>query len=202
MNGLAIYMEGGGDRSDGKAALRQGMNKFLDKLKSAAQANSWRWKLVPCGGRNETFRAFQHARTNPEYSTIVLLVDAEGPLQGNACAHLASRDGWATSSIASNTVHLMVESMETWFVADPKALAGFYGKEFRNSALPKTRNLETVPKARIADDLAEAIKETNKPRYHKINHASALLQLIDNASVRQRCPNCDRLFLEVGAVIK
>lgn len=201
MSGLAIYMEGAGDRAEGTAVLRQGMNKFLEKLKNAAQAKSWRWKLVPCGSRGDAFRAFRHALRDPDYPTAVLLVDSEGDVQSDPCTHLSSRDGWEMNAIRSNVVHLMVQSMETWIVADVAALSKYYRRNFRASALPRTQNLETISKARIMASLTEAIKETNKPRYSKIRDASNLLQLLDSAVVRARCPSCDRLFRELEVLV-
>ena len=62
MSGVAIYMEGGGDGKDAKAALRQGMDALLQPLKEAARAKALHWKLVPCGGRDKAFRGFRSAR--------------------------------------------------------------------------------------------------------------------------------------------
>ena len=45
MSGVEIYMEGGGDSRDGKAALRQGMDALLEPLKAAARSNALHWKL-------------------------------------------------------------------------------------------------------------------------------------------------------------
>jgi hypothetical protein len=77
LSGLAIYMEGGGDGKDSKAALRQGMDAFLSTLKDAARAKSWRWKLVCCGPRNAAYDGFRNAVRNNDDTIIVLLVDAE-----------------------------------------------------------------------------------------------------------------------------
>ncbi len=99
MSGVAIYMEGGGDSRDSKAALRQGMGVFLDPLKAVARARSWRWKLVCCGGRQEAFGAFVHALRSSESTVVALLVDAEGPVAASPRAHLQARDGWDLSGV-------------------------------------------------------------------------------------------------------
>ena len=62
MSGVAIYMEGGGDGKDAKAALRQGMDTLLQPLEEAGRAKALRWKLVPCGACGEAFRGFRSAR--------------------------------------------------------------------------------------------------------------------------------------------
>jgi len=79
-------------------------------------------------------------------------------------------------------------------VADPDALATYYGKNFRKNVLPATNDLESVSKVELANALAGATKETTKGAYHKIRHASALLGLVDAAIVRKQCVHCERLF--------
>lgn len=119
MSGVAIYMEGGGVSDESKAALRQGMDAFLTPLKEAARARSWRWKVVCCGPRAEAFDAFIRALRTGEAAVTALLIDAEGPVTTSPCAHLRSRDGWDLSGVADDLVHLMIQTMETWIVADP-----------------------------------------------------------------------------------
>ena len=77
MSGIAIYMEGGGDGASARAALRQGMDTFLEPLKQAARDKSWRWRLVCCGSRNEAHRGFRSALDHGDGSVFILLVDAE-----------------------------------------------------------------------------------------------------------------------------
>jgi hypothetical protein len=201
MRGVAIYMEGGGDSAAGKAALRQGMDVFLTVLKVAVRAKSLRWKLVCCGGRNQAFDAFQNASRDEEMAIVILLVDAEGPVTSTSSAHLTTRDGWALAGVANDVLHLMIQTMEAWIVADPDALTGYYGQHFHPNALPKALNLETVAKVDITKGLDRATRDTQKGTYHKGRHASDLLKLIDVQKVRQRCPNCERLFVQVSAAV-
>ena len=95
----------------------------------------------------------------------------------------------------------MVQAMETWIVADPDALAAYYGQRFLAKALPDTANLENVPRATITNALERATRHTQKGMYHKIRHASEILQRIDPQRVRQRCPACARLFRTLGHTI-
>ena len=202
MSGIAIYMEGGGDGKDGKAALRQGMDVFLAPLKEAVRAKSWRWKLVCCGGRNAAFSGFKNAVQNQDDAIIALLVDAEAAVTDQPRAHLRARDGWVIDFAADDAVHLMVQTMEAWIVADPEALAAYYGQEFNRNALPKPPNIETVGKADIAKALEQATRRTQKGAYHKIRHASDLLTRIDREKVKLRCPNCVRMFTSLGQAIQ
>ena len=193
-------MEGGGDSRDTKTALRQGMEAFLITIKAAVREKSWRWKLICCGSRNETFRKFRKAFQDGEYAITVLLVDAEAPVEGlvedrSVRDHLRSRDRWDLDFVsAADVIHLMIQTMETWIVADQQALAKYYGKGFRGNALPRTINLEATAKTEISGALNRTTRYTQKGLYHKIRHTSDLLKKIDPQQVANRCPSCARLF--------
>ena len=202
MNGIAIYMEGGSKGHSTKAALRQGMDEFLQPLKKEARNKKLHWKLVCCGPRNEAFQRFQAAVNNGDATVNVLLVDAEGPVNQAPQRHLRDRDEWDLSFTGENTVHLMVQTMETWIVADPEALKSYYGnKDFKAKGLPKATNLEAVPKAAVESSLREATTGTQKGRYQKIKHASDLLKRIDVERVKNRCRHCRRLFDKLRQII-
>ena len=202
MSAVAIYMEGGGNGKGSKAALRRGMDSFLGALKNAARAKGWRWKLVCCGARGETFRAFGNARSNGGDGLTLLVVDSEGPVKAGPCAHLAAQDGWDMCGVDDGDVHLMAQVMETWLVADGDALAAYYGQGFHAKALPARGNLEEASKATIEDALKRATRHTKKGRYHKIQHADELLaRHIEPAKVRARCHHCARLFDMLGAAV-
>ena len=201
MSGVAIYMEGGGDGKGTRAALRIGMDVLLQSLKDAARARALHWKLVPCGRRDEAFRRFRDAAGNGDNAIVVLLVDAEGPVDRAPHLHLQSRDGWETGFADENTIHLMVQTMETWIVADPDALSRYYGQNFNGNVLPRRTNLEEVAKKDFARILNQATERTTKGRYHKIRHASELLKRIDVERVKARCPHCVRMFREIERLI-
>ena len=203
MTGVATYMEGGGSGSGTKAALRRGMDALLEPLKQAARDKSLRWKLVCCGPRDEAFRGFRNAVKSSDNVVNVLLVDAEGPVKVNQSSrdHLQSRDRWDLSFAEEACVHLMVQSMETWIVADPQALTAYYGQDFRVRRFPKAKNLEAVLKTTVERSLDEATKGTQKGPYHKIKHASDLLKVIDAGKVKKRCAHCERLFETLGGTI-
>lgn len=193
---IRIYVEGGGDGVDSKAALRQGMDNFLKELKNLARHKGVQWKLITCGPRNKTFRDFQTALKSHPDAFNLLLVDAEAPFtSGNICQHLQNRDKWPMSTIDEIQCHLMVEVMENWLMADVDALAQFYGQNFNRQAIPNTQNVEQVPKDAVEAALTDATRRTQKGRYHKIQHGPKLLGLVDVSTVRHRAPACDRLFI-------
>ena len=196
-----IYMEGGGDRPASRQMLREGMDAFLRLLKQRARERSCGWRLVPCGGRQSALDKYTAAVLQRPDDLNVLLVDAEGPVSSpDPRVHLKARDGWSVAFKAEH-VHLMVQCMEAWIVADAAALAAFYGQRFQTNALPKAKDLEGVDKPRLAHALEKATSKTQKGTYHKIRHASELLARIDPATVRARCPHCERLFVVLEAEI-
>ena len=201
MSGIAIYMEGGGKGRATKDTLRQGMERFLQPLKDSARNKELPWKLVCYGSRDETFKRFRDAVNSSADAVNVLLVDAEGPVSQSPRLHLRNQDKWDLSFAPEDTVHLMVQTMEAWIVADSAALSSYYGQDFRANKLPKAPDLETVPKRDVERSLIEATKDTQKGRYHKISHASDLLKLIDVESVKAQCDHCQRLFDALGRIV-
>ncbi len=204
MTVIAIHMEGGGDGRAGRAALRQGMNAFLGRAKTAAEARGWRWRLTACGGRGAAFRSFRNALESGQRNgeqVALLLVDSEGPVTEPLRNHLLRRDNWNLSFAGERAIHLMVQTMEAWIVADHTALAEYYGQGFLANALPGADDLEAVPKRDIERALDRATQSTSKGRYHKIHHARALLERIDPSVVRQRCPSCRRLFAILDGIV-
>ena len=202
MSGIAIYMEGGGNTAATRSALRLGMDAFLSELKDSARSLSWHWKLVCCGGRDEAFKAFKNARNSGDDQITLLLVDAEESVNGGSCQHLTTRDNWDLAGVPDEEVHLMIQTMESWIVADKDTLKSYYGQYFAVNSLPNARNLETVAKTDVANALDRATRlAMPKGIYRKIRHASDLLKLIDPQLVRQRCPGCERLFATLGTMI-
>ncbi|WP_175429718.1 DUF4276 family protein [Azospirillum argentinense] len=204
---MAIYVEGGGDSTADKNALRIGMDVLLTSLKDRVRAKAWRWKLVFCGGRRAAYEKFINAREHAGSNDIViLLVDSEGPVTVDTkAAHLKQRqgdEGWDLTGVPEDHIHFMAQTMEAWIVADPEALATYYGQGFRTNALPARQNLEDEAKPNVAEKLKAATRDSKtKGEYHKIAHASQLLAKIDPTKVRARCPHAERFFTTLERLI-
>lgn len=91
----------------------------------------------------------------------------------------------------------MVQAMEAWLLADPEALAAFYGQGFAVNALPGTRDVEQIAKATVMSSLARATRDSQKREYHKTRHAPLILERLDAGKVRSRAQHCDRLFTTI-----
>jgi hypothetical protein len=202
VNAIAIYVEGGGDgagSNHSKRDLRRGFDSLFRRQKRAAQAKKLGWQLFPCGSRRQAYNAFCRDLALAKNKTLcILLVDSETAIDAetnNAAAnarirvqHLTTLDGWNLTAANPEQVHLMVQCMETWIVADPDAVQAFYGKNFHRPSLPIRQNLEDEPKLDVYAKLDKATSKTIKGKYAKIKHASKLLERIDPAKIGPRCP--------------
>lgn len=201
MNNIVIFMEGGGRGKESRAKLRNGMNAFLRKLKETAREKSWSLKPSCSGSRNAAFKDFEIARRGGGHTLVVLLVDSEGPVRASPRDHLSAKDGWNMRDYNDDAIHLMAQTMETWILADSEALAKYYGQNFAPNALPKSDELEKVPKIKVEQALKQATRKTQKGAYHKTKHASDLLKRIDPQKAREKCRHCDRLFSVLNRVM-
>ncbi len=169
------------------------MDVFLQELREAARAASWRWRLICCGDRGRAFKAFEAEVKQGESGLAVLLVDSEDPVTADTFReHLERRDGWTIDFVPDGRIHLMVQTMETWIVADRPALEEYYGDGLKADELPGADDLESA--SGVDKSLERATRNTTHGEYRKIGHASDLLQRIDPETVQRRCPACRRLF--------
>jgi hypothetical protein len=197
VSAIRIYVEGGGDPVS-KTKLRKAFNRFLDELQKIASRNRIKWDIIACGSRDT---AYDHFRTAlGEYPTAfnVLLVDSEKPVASGVglWQHLKDRDSWnCPAGVDESQCFLMVQSMETWLIADLESLQEFYGQGFLPNAIPRQADIESIDKVRLMDALSRAtINTRSKGEYHKTKHGFDLLGRANPRMVRQRSFHCNRLF--------
>ena len=190
-----LYIEGGGEGKDLRARFREGWKKFFD---SAGVGG--RTKIVRGAGRRQTFDRFATAVSDSSPGTLpFLLVDSEGPvvLGHSVWQHLHVRDGWPRPEGAGDDrAFLMVQVMETWFLADREALRSYFGTGFGENALRAWPNLEDVPKPKVLEALGRATASCRK-RYSKGRVSFELLAQIDSARVEAACPHAKALLNEL-----
>ncbi|ADO68523.1 DUF4276 family protein [Stigmatella aurantiaca] len=190
---VRIYVEGGGTTGALKSECRRGFAEFFKKFLPVGKQP----KVIACGSRNEALDDFRTALRKSRGDYIVLLVDAEAPV-GSAqevWSHLEQRDGWTPPDGATeDNTHLMVQCMESWFLADVPALSAYFGKGFQASALPKNPHIEAVSKQDVLKGLENATRQAQtKGIYSKGGHSFAILALIDPVKVRHVSPHAERL---------
>lgn len=210
---LTIYVEGGGDYRKLLQDCRQAFSKFFEE----AGLPSRSFSVEACGSRQDAYDDFCTALAAGE--NAILLVDSEElvnfdrqtnlPIQ--AWQHLAERPNDAWKRPAGSTdlqAHLMVPTMEAWFLADKEKLASYYrGKynrgAFNENPLPKRADVEQVSK----DDLNDALKAATKGNdikgvYNKGNHSFDILATLDPKKVAAASYHAKRLLCYLKNVLK
>ena len=194
---VQIYVEGGGDHAPLRRRCREGFREFF---RNAGLAEAMP-KVVACGSRRNAYGKFCTAVGNAsEGDFVVLLVDSEGPVDGvPPWQHLRNRERWTQPPEASDdSAHLMVQVMESWFLADRAALKRYFGHGFRETALPEHAAVEEVAKADVLNGLKDASRSCRtKSRYDKGQHSFDILSQLDADKVMERSPGAKRLVTAV-----
>ena len=190
---VKIVIEGGGSGEIPDKNFRQAWAKFF----AAAGLTGRMPKTVRGESRNETFDKFKDElrKRRPDELTL-LLVDSEGPVAAGQSAweHLQQRDGWERPARAdADSAYLMVQFMETWFLADREAMRRFFGPLFRESALEAWPQLENVPRDRVMATLQQATANCQQP-YRKGRVSFNLLRETSPNRVANACPHAKSLL--------
>ena len=193
-----LYIEGGGEGKDLRTRFRKGWRTFFD----AAGVDD-RTKIVRGGGRQRTYDMFAVAVRDRRNDTLpLLLVDSEGAVRPrhSPWQHLLARDGWHKPDEADDDqAFLMVQFMETWFLADKDGLRRYFGQGFKDQAIKQWPNLEAVPKETVLNALAQATAACRKA-YGKGRTSFELLECINPARVRAACPHANALLQRLAAL--
>jgi hypothetical protein len=190
---VRIYVEGGFQGSS-KAACRQAFRAFFEKIIPRGS-----FAVIASGDRATAFKDFCSALRQNHGEYIVLLVDSEEAVAVGPWQHLATRQGdhWQRPAGASDDqAQLMVQVMESWFLADRQALVDYYGQDFLVASLPGQANIESISKADVFEALEHASRKTRtKGKYHKTKHGFDLLEMIDPNLVRAASTHAARLLV-------
>ncbi|HEV2854060.1 MAG TPA: DUF4276 family protein [Thermoanaerobaculia bacterium] len=198
---IRIYIEGGGNDRLSWRKIRAGFGEFFDSLRRLARSHRIEWSIITGGPRSETFKEFRMGIKRHPDAFNVLLVDSESPVGLPRRIHLQQQDRWDMSSLQEDQCHLMVQAIEAWLVADPDAMAEFYGQGFRRNALPRQEDVEAIAKGDLMAKIESAVKDTQKRTYKKIDHCAELLKRLNPQRVRVRAHHCDLLFKTLEARI-
>ena len=189
---VRIYVEGGFQGST-KSTCRQAFRAFFEKVIPRGS-----FTVIASGDRASAFKDFCLALKQNQGDYIILLVDSEEAVERGPWQHLAARQGdnWQRPSRASeDQAHLMVQVMESWFLADQKALAAYYGQGFLAGSLPGQPNVELISKMDVFGAIQHASRNTKtKGEYHKTRHGFDLLEMIDPNLVRAASVHAERLL--------
>ena len=188
-----IYAEGGGEGQLLDTLFRQAWTEFF---KSAGLAGRMP-RIVRGKGRLRTFDLFATAVRNPRPGELpLLLVDSEGPVAPthSVWQHLKARDDWERPGGSSDDqAFLMVQIMETWFLADRASLRRYFGASLREEHLRAWPTPEAVPKADVLSALEKATAGCSR-HYAKGKVSFELLGQLNPALVEAACPHANRLL--------
>lgn len=169
---MILYLEGGNH-------LRPPIAQFIRRATGPIGL-----KIQPCGSGDN---AIQEC-ADDEGRDGLLLIDSEGEDLPQLAQRVASQIG------AANRAFFMVQKMEAWFIADRNALRNHFGAGFRESALPRNRNVEEVSIQDIDNALRNATRDCAKQRYSKGRDDVGLLNQLNPNTVYNACPNFARLI--------
>ena len=199
MVSAVLYIEGGGDNRRLGAEFREGWKAFLTNAGLSGRMP----KVARGGTRQQTFNCFTTALADSRCRIVpLLLVDSEAPVAAahSVWQHLHTRDRWKKPDTArDDQAFLMVQVMETWFMADPKALQTYFGAHFTTNAIRKWPRLEDLPLETVFDALKKATAKCSKV-YAKGKVAFELLKHINAALVEAACPHAKDLLNRLRAL--
>lgn len=188
-----IYAEGGGEGQLLDTLFRQGWSEFFRSAGLGGRMPS----VSRCGSRESAFDDFVTAVRNPRPGVLpLLLVDSEVAVDPghSAWQHLKAVDGWdRPQGAADDQAFLMVQVMETWFIADRALLRRYFGSALRENPLRAWPDLEAVPKATVLGAL-EAATAACGTRYAKGRVSFALLAGLDARAVEAACSHAAELL--------
>ncbi|HEX4955099.1 MAG TPA: DUF4276 family protein [Thermoanaerobaculia bacterium] len=195
---VKLYIEGGGEGKPLDELFRRAWRRFFEKAGLGGRMP----RVVRGGSRLATFDAFKTAVANrrsedPPMLLPMLLVDSEAAVEAghSVWQHLRRRDGWDRPPEAGeDQAFLMVQVMETWFVADRATLRSFFGESFKESHLPPWPDLEAVPKVTVLAALDRASAGCGARRYKKGPVSFKLLEQLNPALVESACPGARALL--------
>ena len=190
---VTVFAEGGGKR-DSKTLFQRQLSRLIAKAAPGVPV-----RVVACGARGEALRRFARGLSGGRIRPM-LLVDSERPVrEGNwnkPWTHLAEPpDNWQKPpSAGDDSAHLMAQCMESWFVADPDALAAHFGQGFNPAKLPRNPKVEEIAKLDVMSGLDAATRETGKGAYRKTRDGFVLIGKIDPLRVADCAPHAKRFF--------
>ncbi|WP_437954863.1 DUF4276 family protein [Sorangium sp. So ce119] len=182
---MRVYVEGGGASRRAQEPLREGFSKLFEKV----LGGRGKPKVIACGSRKEAFDDFKRALKSHPHALCILLVDSEEPVKSGISTwdHVSRREGdqWPRpDGVRDEQLHLMVQAMEAWLVADAESLAAYYKQGFRKDALPRQKNVELVAKRDLYEALERATRESKTKGKYAKHHGFELIGLIDPNKVR------------------
>ncbi len=181
---VRLYVEGGpvGVDSDALRAFRSAFKNHLVRLDPRLK----NMEVIARGSVHTTVKSYAEGfRQYAGERNLALLVDSDGPVTAASCAeHLRSKlDSAHVPAEARVNLFLMVQCMESWFVADFVALQACFGNKLRQNALPRNLNVEAISVKDVLAALHESLRQSPTAKYRKVQHGTRILAELNPAQV-------------------
>lgn len=196
---IVVFIEGD-SKQKGKynsISLREGFQYFFSTISGIANSKGIKFRPIPCDSKFQTFKDFLNGIKVYKNSFVAFLIDSDGEVDDAETAKSflqKQNENWRFDDVAEDQCHLMVQTMESWLIADLESLKNYYGQNFRSNPIPKHADCEKALKSDIEDGLLRATRDTTKGAYHKVKHGAELLRRLDVDKVKAKCKYCKRLF--------
>ena len=196
---VRIVIEGGGSGETPDKDFRQAWTQFFESAGLVGRMP----RVVRGEGRQQTLDRFRTALQGQRRNEVViLLVDSEGPVAADQSAweHLHNQDNWnQPPGAADDSAYLMVQVMETWFLADREALRRFFGPSLNENHFSQWPDLEAVPKDTVLNAMEMSTANCQRP-YSKGRVSFQLLGQINPQIVANACPHANQLLTHLSAL--
>ena len=187
---VRIFIEGGSPGEISNLIFKDSWKSFFE----AAGLSRKMPGVVRGTSRTETFDKFKSALLRRKANEVLLLlVDSEGPVTAghSVWQHLNERDNWQRPpDVRDDCAFLMVQFMETWFLADRDALRTVFKQDFNENPLREWPDLEAVSK----DTVLSALRRATNDRYRKGEVSFKLLAETNPEQVAAACPHARELL--------
>jgi len=195
MVAVKVVVEGGKAGANADAEFRESWSNLVKRALPGCRSP----KFVAAGGRQDAYKTFLSLLAKHPDNFIILLVDSEDEIATTTSVwqHLSTRQDDIMErppNVTDDHAHLMVRSMECWFLADRDALKSYFQKHFNENALPNNPNIEEIDRHTAYKSLQNAAKNTTKGTYHKTRDGFKLIGLIDPTKVRNVSSFAARFF--------
>jgi hypothetical protein len=191
---------------EGKRHLREAFHEFFRELREIARQRKGAFQCIAGGSRTETIKDFMLGLATHPNQHVVLLIDCEGPTESCSLEAIRMQNSsiWKIPSgqtVGDGQVFRMIQTMESWFLADCETLNKYYGQTFVENALSRHARIEDTPKLDVLNGLKAATRQTTKGTYKKGSHDKDILRKLDPARVQAACPECNRMFAALRGVL-
>ncbi len=189
-----VFFEGGGN-----AESKKRLSRALETLIRSSNPKC-RVRVFASGSRENAVRDFVlPLRTGPPSlpsrpNCTLLLVDSEIPVSESHSPPEVLPGLSSDTQVPKGAVHLMVECMENWFLADPESCKRVAPNGFLVAKLGNTAHVEAVAKADAIQRVQTAFGGTGAGVYLKSKDGPLLLESLDVEVLKKKAPRAAAFF--------